>query len=162
MIGSDLDPKNARRIAGIFSCSGMPASTSRDVIREIWSKAAVSACINPTTAILRIPNGRLLESPVISRFVNEVCDECVAVARKEGIRLDVKALRSRIRLVSRNTKKNFSSMLQDVEWGRRTEISQINGVFFRTGERHGVATPLNRVLTAMVEAIEEQAQKPKG
>jgi 2-dehydropantoate 2-reductase len=45
-------------------------------------------------------------------------------------------------------------MLQDVEAGRRTEIDVINGAVVRAAGEHGVDTPLNRTLVAMVKAYE--------
>jgi len=56
--------------------------------------------------------------------------------------------------VARATAANRSSMLQDVLRGAPTEIGVINGAIVREGERVGVPTPVNQMLTDLVRAIE--------
>lgn len=162
VIGADMDPTGAEKLASVFSKGGIPTSVRRNIIREIWAKAVVSACINPTTAVLRVPNGRLFDSPIISRFVTEVCWECVSVARSEGLPLSVRSMKTRVRDVVTDTARNLSSMLQDVERGKRTEIDQINGAFCNIGARSGVPTPLNRALAAMIGSVENPIRPQKG
>lgn len=162
VIGSDTDASAARSVARAFSVSGIPVTTEDDVFGAIWSKAVVSACINPTTAVLRVPNGELLHSRVIVRLLDAVCSECVMVAGSCGVDLRTRALQSRVRAVARETAKNMSSMLQDVQHGRRTEIAQINGAFCRLGESHGVRAPLNRALTSMVVSLRPNTGRQKG
>ncbi len=162
VIGADLDSKGAGEIAAAFSSSGIPTTVEKDVMSAIWSKAVVSASINPLTAVLRIQNGRLLESSVISKLMSEVCKECVTVAASEGFPLVLKTIVARVRAVAKDTSENRSSMLQDISQGRRTEIDQISGVFWRTGEVNGIKTPLNKCLAAMVSALEAQSTTQKG
>ena len=45
-----------------------------------------------------------------------------------------------------------SSMLQDVEAGRRTEIDYLNGAVVRMGQSHGIATPFNEVVSGLIRA----------
>jgi 2-dehydropantoate 2-reductase len=45
-------------------------------------------------------------------------------------------------------------MLQDIEKGSRTEVEFINGSVVRLGERHGIPTPVNKVLVAGIKSIE--------
>ncbi|MCX6658005.1 MAG: 2-dehydropantoate 2-reductase [Euryarchaeota archaeon] len=162
VIGADMDPTGAAMLARVFSKAGIPATARNDISREIWAKAVVSACINPVTAVLRVPNGKLLDSPILSRFIREVCQECIEVACSEGIRLSSASMYARVRVVARDTSRNLSSMLQDVEQGNRTEIGQINGAFCRTGGDRGIPTPLNNALVAMVGSLESVARPQKG
>jgi 2-dehydropantoate 2-reductase len=154
VIGSDEDPIGAQSMALAFAESGLPSVTKDEIVSEIWAKAIVSASINPLTAILRIPNGKLLESASISRLMSEICEECELVARGEGIRLPYASMKSRARAVAKDTSNNRSSMLQDIERGRRTEVAQINGAFVRHGLEQSVMTPLNLTLLAMIESLE--------
>jgi 2-dehydropantoate 2-reductase len=162
VVGADLDPRGAEEIAATFSSCGIPTSVEEDVMSMMWTKAAVSACINPLTSVLRIENGRLLESSVVSKLMSDVCGECVAVADSEGHHLVQRNLYSRVRAVARDTADNRSSMLQDIEHGRKTEIDQINGVFWQKGRDNGVATPLNKCLAAIVKALEAQSASQKS
>lgn len=162
VIGADMDPSGAAMLARVFSKAGIPATTKNDISREIWAKAVVSACINPVTAVLRVPNGKLFDSPIIARFIREVCQECVDVACSEGIQLSSALMYARVRVVARNTSRNLCSMLQDVERENRTEIGQINGAFCRIGKDKGTPTPLNNALVAMVGSLEDLKRQQKG
>jgi 2-dehydropantoate 2-reductase len=154
VIGSDMDALGANRLAEAFSACGLIVDVKADVASEIWAKAIVNACINPLTAILRVPNGKLVESETISRLMSELCDECAAVAESAGVVLPDVMMIDWVRAVAEDTAENRSSMLRDVELGRRTEISQMNGMICRIGSHLGVRTPLNRAMAAMVEALE--------
>jgi 2-dehydropantoate 2-reductase len=162
VIGSDMNPIGAAMLARVFSKAEIPVSTSNDIVREIWAKAVVSACINAITAVLRVPNGKLLDNQTLSRFIREICQECVKVACSEGIQLSSLSVYARVRAVARDTSRNLSSMLQDVERGNRTEIDQINGAFCRIGEDRGIPTPLNNALVAMVRSLESVLRQQKG
>ena len=84
-------------------------------------------------------------------------EEAVGVALAEGVQLRSEALMERVRAVSSATAENKSSMLQDLERGRRTEIDAINGWIAHIGAEHGVACPVNRTLTLLVKAAERIA-----
>lgn len=154
VIGSDLDDAGAREIACAFSACGLKVDVSEDVATEVWAKAVVNACINPLTAVLRVPNGRLLESETLVRLMSDLCDECAAVAESAGVTLPEARMIDRVKAVAKDTSANRSSMLRDVESGRRTEIAQLNGMICSLGSSNGVPTPLNRAMAAMVEAME--------
>lgn len=161
-VGADMDRASAEEIAGCLASCGMPTRVEVDILSEIWSKAAVSACINPLTAVLRIPNGALLENDVLLRLISETSSECARVARSEGINLSSGEIVRRVHAVARDTRRNRSSMLRDVEEGRRTEVEQINGAFLHLGEKHGIATPLNRALTSILASLAGEGGLGKG
>jgi len=152
-IGADVDFSGAREIARAFESCGFRAQVKREVMREIWGKAVINACINPTAAVLRVRNGKLLESETTSRFIREVCRECEQVAIATRAALPNRTMYSRVRVVCKETANNISSMLQDVQNGRRTEIQQINGAFCSFGRVSSVPTPLNDTLVAMIESL---------
>jgi len=162
VIGSDLNPEGAKRICLLFRESGLAAKIESDVYAAIWSKVAVSASINPLTAVLRVENGALLQSKSMSRMMSEVCREAVLVGIANGVSLSLPEVMKRMRAVSKHTSGNRSSMLQDVERGRRTEIEQINGAIWNLGERQGSPAPLNKALWAMVSALERQGASQKA
>lgn len=154
IIGSDMDPKAARSVVSAFESAGIPTTTRRDIHAQIWAKAIVNASINPLTAILRVPNGDLVRSRTLSRLMAEICFECEAVADASGVKLPWKSMYQRARSVARQTAGNRSSMLRDVELGRRTEIDSINGYLCRCGEEASIPTPLNEALVSIVKSLE--------
>lgn len=162
VIGSDLNPEGAKRVCSVFRDSGLATSIHPDTNALIWSKVAISASINPLTAILHIENGDLLASRSISRMMLEVCEEAVTVGIANGVSLSLPAIQRSVRAVSKDTAGNRSSMLQDVERGKRTEIEQINGAIWSIGDKIGVPAPLNKALWAMVSSMERPRTSQKA
>lgn len=162
VIGADMDRQGAREIAHALEECGLRAVTTANTLGEIWAKAIVNACINPTAAVLRVPNGQLIVDRTVSRFIEAVCDECVRIALAEKVRLPARDMVARVRSVCRETSGNKSSMLQDVLRGKRTEIREITGAICSCGERHGIQAPLNSALLAMVESLEADIGSAKG
>lgn len=153
VIGSDLDREGADAIVSAFDSCGLETGRDDRIHDAIWIKAIVNACINPVAAVLRVPNGKLIESTVISRFMKDVSIECERVARASGARVSIGSTYPRARSVCEDTRVNSSSMLQDILRGRRTEIDQINGEMCSFGNRHAISTPLNDALVAMISSM---------
>ena len=156
ILGSDLSPASAKSIASVLRVSGIPARTTRQIRGEIWSKAIVNASINPVSAILRLSNGELIKSETVSRLMMDICGECELVAEGCGIRLPHKSTYLWTRSIARRTASNRSSMLRDIELGRRTEIRNINGEICRMGRDLAIPTPLNAALISVVESLEKR------
>jgi len=147
--------------ANAFAAAGIPAEACPDVTAALWGKALYSAALNPLGALLGVHYGALPEDPDTTAIMDRVIDEAFAVARAEGVHLpwDSSAAYREVfygRLVP-STYDHRSSMLQDLELGRRTEIDSINGEIWRRGMRHGIVTPMNEALTRLVRARQRQS-----
>lgn len=154
----EMDGNTSGRIdacAHALKSVGIETSVSTDIRREIWAKGVVNAGINPITALTGLKNGYLLTVPLLSELLEKSCIECVNVARAEGIDFREPEMIEKTRNVARLTSDNRSSMLQDLERGRRTEIDSINRRIVEIGDRHGIHTPVNSTLVALVKGIEE-------
>ncbi len=119
----------------------------------IWNKLVINSAINPLTALLRVPNGQLLERPVARGLLRSLAQETASVAEAEEVKL---ASRDPVRMVeevARKTSANHSSMFQDVQRGAPTEIDAICGAVTRLGLRHKIPTPLNRACWQLVQAL---------
>lgn len=119
----------------------------------MWGKLVVNAAINPLTALLRVPNGELLNHPWARKAMSALARETAQVAVAEKIRLPFEDPARAAEEVARKTAKNLSSMLQDVQRGSRTEIDAICGAVTKHGEQRGVETPYNRSCWQLVKAM---------
>ncbi len=142
-----------RAVAALFERGGLRAEVAGDVRSLLWNKLAVNAAINPLTAILRVPNGALIENAWARDVLDQVVAEVAAVAAAQGIPA-IDNLVARVGAVARRTAANQSSMLQDVLRGAETEIDAINGAVVQAGDRLGVPVPVNRLLVALIKALE--------
>jgi 2-dehydropantoate 2-reductase len=155
-----LQPRNLgndSRIGIAFNAAGFPTKTSSNILGVLWAKAIVNAAINPLSALTRLPNGVLLKNAAIEEIVLRVIDEGILVSRALGIRL-VGNPRKLWRAILLSTKTNKSSMLQDIERGKMTEIRQLNGAILSHGKKTFIKTPINGILTKLVLALEESSK----
>ena len=148
----------AERTAEMFNSVGIQTRATNNICGEMWAKAIVNAGINPITAITGLANGYLLKVPALTALLERTCSEAIQVAMAAKIKLPPCNIIEKTKDVARKTEENRSSMLQDIERGRRTEICSINGYISEMGKRHGVDTPVNSTLTALVKGIEETAR----
>jgi len=142
-------------LADLFRRAGLEVRVVEDASGAIWGKLAINAAINPLTALLGVRNGALLESGWARRMMAAAAREVAAVAAAQGIALPFDDPAAAAETVARRTAANVSSMLGDVRRGVPTEIDAICGAVVRAGEMHGVATPVNRTLHALVKALED-------
>jgi 2-dehydropantoate 2-reductase len=139
-------------LLNILSAAGMDVSTSQNITGLLWGKLLINAAINPLTALLDVPNGRLLELPETRDLMYRLAAETESVANALHIQLPFASSMPRIEEVLRLTASNSSSMRQDLLRGAQTEIDAINGAVSRYGEECGVATPYNRSVWQLVRA----------
>jgi 2-dehydropantoate 2-reductase len=121
----------------------------------VWGKLAINAAINPLSALLRVSNGQLLESPAALELMAGLARETARLAGVVGVELPYPDPAAAAADVARRTAANRSSMLQDVLRGAPTEIDAICGAIARLGEQHGVGVPLNRACWLLVRALGE-------
>ncbi len=126
--------------------------------REVWRKALVNAAINPVTALRGVPNGALLEGAAHTEALTLLAEARVA-AGAAGFRFsEAEAVRDFER-IARATASNRSSMLQDLDRGRPTEIDAISGEILRVAGSHGIDLPATR---AAHDAIRRRATQSRG
>ena len=145
----------AYETTALLNAVGMPGVVSQDVEALAWGKVIINAAINPLTAILRVPNGALVESDDTLELMWSVTAEAAAVAKAHGVELPYANSFERVKHVAQATATNRSSMLQDVLKGRPTEIDAINGKIVERGREVNVPTPVNATLTSIVRTMEK-------
>lgn len=140
-------------IASLLTQSGIPTEVSDSIERLIWEKLIINVGINPVTAIAGLRNGELLNFEETKTVVAMAVEEAERVAVEKGA-LVKGNLVERVFEVCKATAQNRSSMGQDVDNRRRTEIDFINGAIVREGKALGIPTPVNMTLTYLVKTLE--------
>lgn len=123
--------------------AGLTVRTVDDLDREIWRKALVNAAINPVTALRGLPNGALETGPA-RREALALLEEARRAASAVGFEFSEDEARRDFDRVVRATAENRSSMLQDLDRGRPTEIDAISGAILRVAVEHGLDLPATR------------------
>ena len=148
-------PRRAfEKLASALGAGGMTVSAKDDAWPSVWRKLVTNAAVNPTGALLGYTNAELLADVAASRVADGLASEVARVATAAGSAITVDEARRWWREMAELTGANRSSMLQDVQAGRATEVDAICGAVYREGERRGVSAPLNQAMTVLVKALE--------
>ena len=143
------------RLADACTRAGMPTKAVADARGPQWRKVIFNASTNPIGALTGLSHGRVCEDSALRSLVSSLVDEGKAVAAAQGIELDADPEE----LIDHAARPDVAydhkaSMLQDVEARRSTEIDYLNGGIVRFGDEHGVPTPHNRAIWALVRGLE--------
>lgn len=166
--GRPLEVPGARELLdGIVKSESLLAEEvePRGLIAVQLEKLCVNACINPLTVIFRTLNGGLL-SPFITPLRRVLCEEGSDVFLRylestTGLdnelkqRFEAGRLETMVRDVTERVRENKSSMYQDFDAGRETEIRYINGWLARRGAEYGIDVGTHERLVELVEGKEE-------
>ncbi len=142
-----------------FSQSGIPCRFERKILTFIWDKVLYNCCLNALATILKTDYGNLGSSEFTIEIIDAIIDEFYHVAKAEGVQLvstDPEIYRKRLyeKLIP-PTAKHRSSMQEDIEAGRRTEIDALNGAVAVLGKKHGISTPVNQMVCNMIHFLEK-------
>jgi 2-dehydropantoate 2-reductase len=158
----EVDGKPSERCLAIesaFRRAGFSTILSNNIKGVLWSKAIVNSAVNPISALTHVRNGYLLKTSELREIASKVIEEGSAVAHANGIVLKPSPKRLLARVLD-SASKNKSSMLQDIEARRKTEIRQLNGSISRLGRLSGVSTPFNDLLAELVLSLERSQGNP--
>jgi len=154
----ELNGKLSQRltqIAETFQQAGIEVTPTSEVLKEIWSKLALNVCTLPTSALLRFYAPQLVQHEPMLELMKDLLQEVIAVARAQKIPLDFNERWGAITgLLRRCAPTAKSSMFQDVEKSRQTEIDVINGAIVEGGERLNIPVPYNRAMVSMIKSLE--------
>lgn len=145
--------QRAGQMAELFNRAGIKTESVADVRSVVWNKLLINIGINAITALTSIKNGQINDLEITRELSRSAVAEAVNVARAENIKVQDDAL-DRVFKVAEATALNRSSMGQDVDNRRQTEIAAINGFIVREAKRLGLAAPVNFTLTALIQTLE--------
>lgn len=135
--------------------AGFNSDTTDSPGKLIWEKLSINAGINPLTALLDVPNGKLLELSEIRQLMRDLVVEAAKVASTEGYRFD-HSLVEVAEETCLQTRDNISSMLQDIRAKKPTEIDAISGEILRRAQIASLPTPRTRVVFQLLRGLESR------
>jgi 2-dehydropantoate 2-reductase len=150
---NDQGRQRAGQMADFFNQAAIETESVDDVRSVVWNKLLINIGINAITALSGIKNGQLLDQKATRELSRAAVEEAKAVAQALQVKIKEDAV-AIVFKVAEATAANRSSMGQDVDNKRQTEIAAINGFIVREAERLGLEVPVNRTLTALIETLE--------
>lgn len=148
--------KNIQKIqkcVKIFNNSDIKTSINTNIKQDMWIKAIINSSINPLTTFFQCKNGYLLENPILKNLVEQICLESTKIARKNGFSIETSDTLKKTKEVINDTADNYSSMLQSLQKGKKTEIDSINGKLVEIGKKLDCNTFLNEILIHSIKMI---------
>ena len=145
--------ERAHKLSGFFTRIGIETEAVDDVRSVLWNKLLINIGINAITALTAIKNGQILDLEITRELSRNAVEEAMEIAGKMNIRVREDAV-DHVYAVAEATAVNRSSMGQDVDNKRQTEIGTINGFIVREAKRLGMQAPVNQTLTALVETLQ--------
>lgn len=150
--GTILVPEGAagEAFAGLFARTPIGVSTTPDFRTAAWRKLALN-CAGAVNALTLKPAGVARREP-IAEVMRALVGECVAVGRAEGADLPSDLPQAVVEGYRSGPADGINSLHADRAAGRPMELDARNGVIVRVGARHGIATPVNAMVVALLEA----------
>ncbi|MGE5583638.1 MAG: ketopantoate reductase family protein [Bacillota bacterium] len=139
----------------LFDRAGIPYKIPEDMLRELWWKFMLNVGINQTSAVLKAPYRIFQQIGEARELMVMASREVIALSRKIGLNLQEEDIDSYIKVIDTLAPEGKTSMLQDVEAKRRTEVEIFAGTVIQLGRRYGVDTPVNEVLYRMIRTLEQ-------
>lgn len=132
-----------------------------EIHQALWQKLAVNCAINPLTALNGCLNGDLENREYLVEKLRTLCDEIATVADAVGQEELAASLHTQVSRVVSDTAENRSSMLQDIEANRRTEIDYISGYLIDRAVQLNIPVPENKQLANEIHKLEFQGPTGK-
>ena len=150
---ADGGKDKALYIAKFLTEAGIKTEAVDDIQSVIWNKLLVNVGINAITALTGIKNGQLLDLSTTQDISRAAVEEAMELARVQGVMIREDSV-EHVFEIAKATSPNRSSMGQDVDNKRLTEIEAINGFVVREASKIGLKVPVNKTLTALIETLQ--------
>ncbi len=164
VFGSDNNiNENVLSVKKFFDEAGINYKIPDDIRHSLWLKYMLNVCANQTTAILRMTFGEMIENKHFMELAVKIMKEVQAVAKAEGVNNTETMIDETLVNLSKMIPDGKTSMLQDVEAGRKTEVDMFAGTMIQFGKKHGIPTPYNYMIKEFIDIIHEnQEHKSKN
>jgi len=142
-------------VSRFFSAHDLPHSIPADMVKALWFKFMINVALNQWSALLRGSYALFQKSAPAWELAAETMKEVIALSDAYGKGLSSADIDTVFSTLSSLDGRGRSSMLQDVEARRKTEVDIFAGVVIRKSAECGLAAPLNRYLQLGIRAIED-------
>lgn len=148
---ADID--NVQRVKKYFDSVGINYKIPEDIMHSLWLKYMLNVSANQSTAILKLTFGEMLANEKCMDFAINIMKEVQKIAKAEGVKNTDIMIDETIAHLHTMIPDGKTSMLQDVEAGRKTEVDMFAGTVIELGLKHNIQTPYNQIIKEILDAI---------
>jgi len=143
----------------LFADTPIAVSESSDFLTTAWRKLTLN-CSGAVNALVLKPTWIARDEGAAS-VMRDLMRECIAVGRAEGADLPDTLPDEVIAYYLASPPESINSLYADRLADRPMEIDARNAVIVRLGERHGIATPVSRLVVALLRAAGRHRQEDR-
>ena len=147
------------RVQEALNRAGIPNDVPLDMQHVMWRKFMINVGINQASAVLGAPYGIFQNDPQAQAIMESLMREAIAVANAEGVALSDSDLLGWYDFLNTLSPRGKTSMLQDVEAGRKTEVEIFGDKVVQLGYKHGIPTPVNQTISTIIHVWERDRSK---
>lgn len=148
------EPACLQRLSEALGRAAIPCESAADIRRVMWWKFMINVGVNQASAVLRAPYGVFQTRENALALMKMLMGEVILLAGREGVDLGPRDLEEWLAVLATLSPEGKTSMLQDVEAGRKTEVEVFAGDVVAMGKKHGLATPVNEAIFHIIKTVE--------
>jgi 2-dehydropantoate 2-reductase len=148
------------RIRDLFARAGIGHAIPPDMIRSLWFKYMVNVGANQVSAVLGANYGTLRSASEAREMMDAAMGEVIAIAKAERVDLGQEDIGEWYQVLESLDPEGKTSMLQDVEARRKTEVEMLAGTVLELAKRHNIPAPVNQKLYHELKRIEASYLAP--
>jgi len=156
-VNETISPR-VRRVQEAFTHAGIPHETPEDMQRALWWKFMVNVGMNQASAVTGASYGVFRTSDDARALMRTLMEEVITLAKAKGVNLSAKDIEDWLAILPNLAPEGKTSMLQDMEAGRPTEVDMFAGKVVALGREFGIATPVNATLRHIIRVLERRGR----
>ncbi len=149
-----MSPK-VRCVQEAFDKAGIQYEIPEDMLRMLWWKFMVNVGINQASAVMHAPYGIFHSNPDAQGLMEALMQEVVTLAKASHVNLTDQDIKDWYPVLNRLSPQGKTSMLQDIEAKRKTEVDVFGGKVIELGKAHGIPTPVNQTVFQIIKILEQ-------
>ncbi len=139
----------------LFERSQIPYEIPENIVREQWWKFMLNVGINQVSTVLGAPYGVFQTSQEAMELVLMASEEVITLSKMAGVNLTSQDLDRIMTTLHKLSPQGKTSMLQDMEARRKTEVEIFAGSVIKLGEKYGIQVPINKMLYNQIQVLEK-------
>jgi 2-dehydropantoate 2-reductase len=149
--------ENVIAVKNLFERARIPYDIPADMHKALWFKFMMNTGINQASAVLKAPYGVFQQNEEARKLMLMAAEEVLFLSQKTGIDLNQSDMDDFLRIVDGLNPLGKTSMLQDIEAGRKSEVDIFAGTVIELGKKYGVPTPVNDTIGRIILSMESMA-----
>lgn len=146
--------EKVKRLKEIFDISNIAYEISDNILRSLWWKFMVNVGVNQASAVMELPYGAFQQYDETRKIMLGLMGEVVEISKYEGINLMEDDISKFLKVLNSLSAQGKTSMFQDVQAKRETEVEIFAGKVIALGKKYGLKTPYNKIFYEIIKGIE--------